>query len=517
MTTTSAAAIVSEDLDTVVGDLSGELAQLAGKRLLVTGGAGFLGFYFVQAARRANEDASREPIRITVYDNYVRGVPAWLEELAGDEHLTLVEHDIRTPLPDDIEDFEYVVHAAGIASPTYYRRHPIETMDANVNGLRSLLDWSLRQGERGRPVEGFLYFSSSEIYGDPTPENIPTPETYRGNVSCTGPRACYDESKRYGETLCVNFAGQYGLPVRIARPFKNYGPGLKITDRRVIPDFARDILDGRDIVMLSDGLATRTFCYVSDAITGYYKVLVRGHDGEAYNVGVEEPEVSMAELAERLAELGRTYFGYEGRRRPPHERGARVPRRQPGEAPSRDHEGPPAPRLHAARRAGRRTEALAGLVRREPRVGGSLMRVAIVGLGYVGLVTGVCLAEKGHQVTGVDLDQERVCVVAAGRAPIFEEGLDVLLEHNVGERFRATSDLAAAVGEADLTMIAVGTPFDGITSTSARCGALRSRSARRSADARTTPWWWSRAPSYQAPPATSSPPSSRRRRSGPGA
>jgi nucleoside-diphosphate-sugar epimerase len=312
MTTTSAAAIVSEDLDTVVGDLSGELAQLAGKRLLVTGGAGFLGYYFVQAARRANEDASREPIGITVYDNYVRGVPAWLEELAGDEHLTLVEHDIRTPLPDDIEDFEYVVHAAGIASPTYYRRHPIETMDANVNGLRSLLDWSLRQGERGRPVEGFLYFSSSEIYGDPTPENIPTPETYRGNVSCTGPRACYDESKRYGETLCVNFAGQYGLPVRIARPFNNYGPGLKITDRRVIPDFARDILDGRDIVMLSDGLATRTFCYVSDAITGYYKVLVRGHDGEAYNVGVEEPEVSMAELAERLAELGRTYFGYEG-------------------------------------------------------------------------------------------------------------------------------------------------------------------------------------------------------------
>ena len=90
------------------------------------------------------------------------------------------------------------------------------------------------------------------------------------------------------------------------------------------------------------------------------------------------------------------------------------------------------------------------------------MRVAIVGLGYVGLVTGVCLAEKGHQVTGVDLDQERVCVVAAGRVPIFEEGLDVLLEHNVGERFRATSDLAGAVGEADLTMIAVGTPFDGM-------------------------------------------------------
>lgn len=312
MSDRSAAEIVSEDLGLVVGDLSDELGALAGKRLLVTGGGGFLGYYLVQTALRANRDGTREPIRLTVYDNYARGVPAWLQALAGNPHLTLVEHDVRAPLPEDVDDFEFIVHAAGIASPTYYRQHPIETMDANVNGLRSLLDWAVRQRERGRPVEGFLFFSSSEIYGDPPSEQIPTPETYRGNVSCTGPRACYDESKRYGETLCVTFAAQHGLPVRVARPFNNYGPGLKITDRRVIPDFARDILEGRDIVMLSDGSATRTFCYVSDAVTGYYKVLVRGHDGEAYNIGVEEPEVSMAELAERLAEHGRADFDYEG-------------------------------------------------------------------------------------------------------------------------------------------------------------------------------------------------------------
>jgi UDP-glucuronate decarboxylase len=242
----------------------------------------------------------------------VRGVPAWLDALSGNPHLKVVWHDIRTPLPAGMDDFEFVVHAAGIASPTYYRMHPIETMDANINGLRSLLDWSVRQQERGHSIEGFLFFSSSEIYGDPDAQFIPTPETYRGNVSCTGPRACYDESKRYGETLCVNFAREYGLPVRVARPFNNYGPGLKITDRRVIPDFARDILSGCDIVMFSDGAATRTFCYVSDAATGYYKVLVRGHDGEAYNIGVEEPEISMRELAERLAELGRRHFGYSG-------------------------------------------------------------------------------------------------------------------------------------------------------------------------------------------------------------
>ena len=132
-------------------------------------------------------------------------------------------------------------------------------------------------------------------------------------MSCTGPRACYDESKRYGETLCVNFAQQYGARITIARPFNNYGPGLKITDRRVIPDLARNVLDGEDLTLLSDGAATRTFCYASDAVVGYYKVLVGGRAGEPYNVGTEEPEISVGELAERLARIGGDLLGYEGR------------------------------------------------------------------------------------------------------------------------------------------------------------------------------------------------------------
>jgi dTDP-glucose 4,6-dehydratase/UDP-glucuronate decarboxylase len=224
----------------------------------------------------------------------------------------LVQHDISVPLPAETGDFQYIVHAASVASPTYYRKYPIQTMDANVNGLRNLLEYAVRQQADNRPVEGFLFFSSSEIYGDPTAENIPTPETYHGNVSCTGPRACYDESKRYGETLCVNFAQQHGIPVKSARPFNNYGPGLKITDRRVIPDFARDILEDRDIVMLSDGSPTRTFCYVADAIIGYYKILVKGRSGEAYNIGVEEPEISIAGMAEKVADIARGLFGYKG-------------------------------------------------------------------------------------------------------------------------------------------------------------------------------------------------------------
>ncbi len=309
----SAAAVVADDLDYMVSALGGELRKMAGKRLLVTGGAGFLGYYLVQLPLHWNRAAAPgQQIEVTVFDNYARGVPDWLTAIEEDPRLTLVRHDVIEPLPADMDEYDYIIHAAGIASPTYYRQFPLETMDANINGLRSLLDYC-REGESSpRPVQGMLFFSSSEIYGDPAADHIPTAEDYRGNVSCTGPRACYDESKRYGETLCVTFARQYGTPVSMARPFNNYGPGLKITDRRVIPDFARDMFAGRDLALLSNGAPTRTFCYVADAVVGYYKTLVVGRPGEAYNIGVETPEISVRQLAEMLAQQGRELFGYEG-------------------------------------------------------------------------------------------------------------------------------------------------------------------------------------------------------------
>lgn len=306
--------LIEGDLAYVCAGLRDELRAMEGSNLLITGGGGFLGYYLVQSVLFWNDhEAAGRPIHLTVVDNYRRGTPHWLQGLRGSSNFTLMEHDISKPLPHGTRYLQYVIHAAGIASPTYYRHYPIETMDTNVNGLRHLLEYARSGLSSTRAVRGLLFFSSSEIYGDPLPGNIPTPEDYRGNVSCTGPRACYDESKRYGETLCVNFARQYGIPVATARPFNNYGPGLKITDRRVIPDYARDVLAGRDIVMLSDGSPKRTFCYAADAVIGYYKVLVKGRRGEAYNVGVESPEISMLELAERITRLGRELFGYGGK------------------------------------------------------------------------------------------------------------------------------------------------------------------------------------------------------------
>ena len=306
--------LLNEDLGRICVDCAAEFDAMSGKRLLITGGGGFLGYYLVQAALHWNRSNSKKPaISVVVFENYLRGKPAWLEALNGTPHFEVRDYDLTQPLPANIGHFDYIIHAASIASPIYYRAMPLKTLDANVNGLRNLLDYSVRERDAGRPISGFLFYSSSEIYGDPTPDAVPTPETYRGLVSCTGPRACYDEAKRFGETLCVVFAKTEGIPVRVARPFNNYGPGLKINDGRVIPDFARDIISGKDIVMLSDGSPTRTFCYASDAITGYYKILVRGTAGEAYNVGIDKPEISMGALAKMMADVSRNLLGYQGK------------------------------------------------------------------------------------------------------------------------------------------------------------------------------------------------------------
>ena len=303
-----------DDLDYICKNGLDELQLLSGNKILLVGGAGFLGYYFVKSILYWNQNYLHcgSPISITVLDNFSRGRPRWLADLSKSKSLEIIEHDITKKLPNSLTGYTYIIHAASIASPTFYRLHPLETMDANVNGLRNLLEYTKESNLTGEIVKGFLYFSTSEIYGDPSPEFIPTPESYRGYVSCTGPRACYDESKRYGETLSVIFAQKYKLPVKIVRPFNNYGPGLKITDKRVIPDFARNIINGEDIVIYSSGSPMRTFCYIADAIIGYYKVLTKGISGESYNIGTNDTEISISDLAIHMATLSKNLFNYSG-------------------------------------------------------------------------------------------------------------------------------------------------------------------------------------------------------------
>lgn len=277
--------------------------------VLLTGGAGFLGFYLIQFFAYYRKGLGIK--KIICLDNFQVGFPKWLKDLDEEGQVELHKFNVITDKIEDVAaaaNVDYIFHMASIASPIFYRKYPIETLDANIWGLRSLLDFYCQQ-----KIKGLVFFSSSEIYGDPSPENIPTPETYRGNVDCQGPRACYDEAKRFGETLCYLYHQKYAMPITVIRPFNNFGPGMRLNDARVPADFANAIRENRDIELFSDGSPTRTFCYISDAITGYLKgLLYAAHGFEAYNIGIDQPEISIRHLAELYQEIGINLFGYTG-------------------------------------------------------------------------------------------------------------------------------------------------------------------------------------------------------------
>jgi dTDP-glucose 4,6-dehydratase/UDP-glucuronate decarboxylase len=302
--------IEKKDLDYIHQKTQEEFEILSGNTILFTGANGFLGYYFIKSILLWNDIYPNKKIIIYALDTYLNGIPQWLSKR---DFLETPKKDITKYNPPKNQKFDYIIHAASIASPVFYRQYPIETINANVLGLYNILKYMVRRRKTKAPVKSMLFFSSSEIYGDPTNDNIPTPETYNGNVSCTGPRACYDESKRFGETLCISYSKVYNLPIKITRPFNNYGPGLKNTDGRAISDFANEIINDRNIILLSRGTPTRTFCYIADAVVGYLKVLIRGKSSEFYNIGVEKPEISMIDLAEKMRKIAVRRFGYSGR------------------------------------------------------------------------------------------------------------------------------------------------------------------------------------------------------------
>jgi len=298
-----------EDLEYTFSKLSlSELEKMYGSTIVITGCAGFLGYYFCQFFHHYSDILRLK--KVVCLDNFMLGHPGWIDEIADGRCFTVKDFDV---IKNDIKDVpeaaeaDFVIHMASIASPVFYRKYPIETLDANVWGLRRLLDFYAE-----RSIKGLLFYSSSEIYGDPSPDAIPTDEEYRGFVSATGPRACYDESKRFGETMCMLFAQKFGMPIGVARPFNNYGPGMKLNDKRVPADFAKNVIEGNDLIIRSNGAPTRTFCYIADAIAGYFKILLHGRY-DYFNIGIEKPEISISELAEIYRATGAELLDYKGK------------------------------------------------------------------------------------------------------------------------------------------------------------------------------------------------------------
>lgn len=254
-------------------------------RILVTGGAGFLGSHVC-------ESLIREGHEVIAMDNCVSGRTRNLDAIFSHERFTFYEHDV-TQFIHVSPDLDYVLHLASLASPDFYRRNPIKTLKVGALGTHKTLGLAREKDAT------YLFTSTSEVYGDP--EVNPQPEDYRGRVDPYGPRSCYDESKRYGESLLRAYRDQHGLDVRVARIFNTYGPRMGLDDGRVIPNFVRQALIGEDLTVYGDGTQTRSFCYVSDMIAGLSSLLYSDVQTPV-NIGNPD-ERTIRSLAERVIEL----------------------------------------------------------------------------------------------------------------------------------------------------------------------------------------------------------------------
>ncbi len=285
-------AVMREDIEALGRIFKPYRKFFEGKTFLITGAFGFLGRYMVHLLHYMNEKILDTPCKGLLLDNFVTG---YEQRILSDENLVFQRHDVIKPYTTDAK-IDYIIHAAGIASPVYYTKFPIETMDVGTQGTRNMLELA-----RQKSVKSFIFMSSSEVYGDPDPKHVPTKEDYRGNVSVQGPRACYDESKRFGETMCYAYAQVYGVPVKIIRPFNVYGPGIRPDDYRVLPNFIEHALRKEPLPVHGGGNNTRSFCYINDEIEAIFKVLFSDHNGEAFNVGSPSPEISVKQLAQLVA------------------------------------------------------------------------------------------------------------------------------------------------------------------------------------------------------------------------
>jgi dTDP-glucose 4,6-dehydratase len=254
-------------------------------RHLISGAAGFIGSHLCD---RLLADGGE----VVGLDNLITGSRKNIEHLAGNRKFSFAEYDVTQPVRADGK-FDYVWHLASLASPKFYLKYPIETLESGSIATRNMLEIARRDNAR------FLVTSTSECYGDPLEH--PQVETYWGNVNPVGVRSCYDESKRYAEAVTMAYHRTYGMPTNIARIFNTYGPRMALDDGRVVPAFLDQALRGEPLTVFGDGSQTRSFCYVADMVDGLVRL---ANSEERLPVNLGNPvELTILEFAERIRRL----------------------------------------------------------------------------------------------------------------------------------------------------------------------------------------------------------------------
>jgi len=258
------------------------------KRIAVSGGAGFLGSHLCGRLVDAGH-------HVTCIDNFHTGRHANVAHLMSSDRFHLVAQDINEPLDDALGRFDQIYNLACPASPVHYQYDRVKTATTCALGTLNLLKRAAADGAR------FFQASTSEIYGDP--EIHPQVESYRGNVNTVGPRSCYDEGKRFAETLVTDFGQQHGLTTRIVRIFNTYGPRMHPDDGRVVSNFIVQALEGNDITIYGSGEQTRSFCFVDDLIEGFIRLMDTDEEIDGpVNIG-NPSEITVNELAQRVIAL----------------------------------------------------------------------------------------------------------------------------------------------------------------------------------------------------------------------
>jgi UDP-glucuronate decarboxylase len=285
------------------GDLKGETHMA---RILITGGAGFIGSHLVEYLLRRDHD-------ILCLDNYFTGSKINLLHLRDHPRLELIRHDVVNPIMLEVDQ---VYHLACPASPVHYQYNPVKTIKTNVLGTLNMLGLAKRVKAR------ILLASTSEIYGDP--QVHPQPEGYWGNVNSIGIRSCYDEGKRVAETLMMDYHRQNRVDTRIARIFNTFGPRMALNDGRVISNFIVQALTGQNITIYGEGQQTRSFCYVSDLVEGLVRLMNRDEVFDPVNLG-NPGEYTIMEVAQKVLELINTPSTLIHRDLPPDDPGRRRP------------------------------------------------------------------------------------------------------------------------------------------------------------------------------------------------
>jgi UDP-glucuronate decarboxylase len=293
--------IIEEDLKNIIdGPLPWD--AFSGKTVLITGANGFIAAYIVETLLYLNErNGGKKPTRVICLVRNKKRALQRFSHYKNRKDIVFWVQDVCAPIRHK-EKIDYIIHAASHATPSKYGIDPVGTLMPNVIGTYNLLEFARRQH-----LKAFLFISVGEVYSNLNTGAEKIKESYIGRVDSLAVRSCYAESKKMGETMCICWSHQYGIPVKIVRLFHTYGPGMQLGDGRVHSDFVDDVVKNKNIVIKSDGSAVRTFNYVADTVSGFFTVILKGRTNQAYNVGSDRM-ISIEELARTIARLSSYTF-----------------------------------------------------------------------------------------------------------------------------------------------------------------------------------------------------------------